>query len=105
MAEHNAAYFLDALKKLDWSHPYTGNDLINLFNDFPIGWFSRVPGDQTFTHWEDFWSYVTPISASTRGPGAHERPTRALEREADQLDRIGGGRSHRAIIPEPDIPP
>lgn len=66
MVEHNAQYFLKALKALDWSRGYTGNQLMNLFFDFPVGWFVRVPKDQVFTRWEDFWQWVTPISASTR---------------------------------------
>ncbi len=72
VVQHNAQYFQRALKALDWSHGYTGNQLINLFFDFPIGWFVRVPKDRLFTRWEDFWQYVTPISASTRRPQEHE---------------------------------
>jgi hypothetical protein len=92
MAEHDAAYFVDALRHLDWSHPWTGDQLINLFNDFPIGWFVNVPTDRVFTRWEDFWEYVTPISASTRGPAVHQEMTEEFEREADQRDASGWGK-------------
>jgi hypothetical protein len=74
------------------THGYTGNQLINLFNDFPIGWFVRVPKDCFFTRWEDFWQYVTPISASTVGPEVHEEQAREFKREADQRDSTGWGR-------------
>ncbi len=84
MTEHNAQYFLQALKQLDWSHGYTGNQLINRFNNFPIGWFVHVPPDQTFHHWEDFWVYVDPISESTVGPQYHERQAREFCREEQE---------------------
>jgi hypothetical protein len=83
MAEHNAAYFLKALKELDWSRGYTGNQLINRFSNFPVGWFRNVPPDKTFTSWEQFWQEVTPIEASTRGPAAEHDRERVI-REAEQ---------------------
>lgn len=92
MTQHNAEYFLAALKKLDWSRGYTGNELINLFNDFPIGWFAHVPDDQQFTRWEDFWCFVTPVSASTVGPQLHQEVAGEFIREADQRDSTGWGR-------------
>ncbi len=92
MAEHNAEYFLNALKALDWTHGYTGNQLMNLFFDMPIGWFVRVPKDRLFTRWEDFWLFVTPISASTRGPEVHARQAEEFVREANQRNSTGWGR-------------
>jgi hypothetical protein len=89
MAEHNAAYFVDALRHLDWSHPWTGEELINLFNDFPIGWFVHVDPNRVFTRWEDFWECVTPISASTRGPAVHQEMAERFVPEADQRDASG----------------
>jgi hypothetical protein len=92
MAQHNSAYFIKALKALDWSHGYTGNQLMNLFFDFPIGWFVHVPKDRLFTRWEDFWLYVTPISVSTRGPQVHEEQAKRFLAEADQRESTGWGR-------------
>ncbi len=91
MAEHNAEYFMAALKKLDWSHGYTGNELINLFNDFPVEWFVHVPPGQLFTRWEDFWFCLTPLSASTLGPEVHQRRAEELIQQADQRDRTDWG--------------
>jgi hypothetical protein len=86
MTEHNSAYFVDALKRLDWAKGYTGDELVNLFNNFPVGWFWRVPLDRRFTRWEDFWEYVTPTSDSTRGPEYHEQQAEQFIREADRHD-------------------
>lgn len=92
MAQHNAQYLLDALKRLDWSQGFTGNELVNLFRNFPIGWFWRVPLDQRFTSWEDFWQYLTPISESTEGPSVHERQSEKFLSEEEQRQSIGWGR-------------
>lgn len=92
MAQHNAQYFLKALQALDWSHGYTGNQLMNLFFDMPIGWFVNVPKDRLFTRWQDFWLCVTPISASTRGPQVHERQAEKFLAEANQVESTGWGR-------------
>lgn len=92
MAEHNADYFLDALKRLEWDRGYTGNQLVNLFSNFPVGWFVNVPLDKTFHSWEDFWVYVTPISASTLGPQVHEEQAREFVAEEEQRNSIGWGR-------------
>jgi hypothetical protein len=91
MAEHDAAYFIDALKQLNWSGGYTGNQLINLFNNFPVEWFVHVPPHQKFTRWEDFWCYVTPLSDSSRGPAVHEEQADEFVREADQRDAANWG--------------
>ncbi|HEX5417497.1 MAG TPA: hypothetical protein VFZ25_17685 [Chloroflexota bacterium] len=92
MAEHDANYFLDALKKLDWNRGFTGDELVNLFNNFPVGWFAKVPLDKTFQSWEDFWVYVTPISVSTRGPEVHEEQAEKFCSEEAQKKSIGWGR-------------
>ncbi len=92
MAEHDAAYFIDALKGLDWSHGYTGNQIINIFNNFPVEWFVHVPPGQTFARWEDFWCYVTPLSDSSLGPQVHEERANDYVHEADQRDAIDWGR-------------
>jgi len=91
MVQHNSQYFIDALRKLDWSHGYTGNQLMNLFFDFPVGWFYRVPKNCLFTRWEDFWQYVTPLSASTVGPQVHERRAEEFLKEANQRDATQWG--------------
>jgi hypothetical protein len=92
VAEHGAAYFIEALKRLDWSHGYTGDDLVNLFSNFPVGWFAFVPLDRVFYRWEDFWYYVAPVSSSTLGPEYHREQAERFLREADQRDGIGWGR-------------
>jgi hypothetical protein len=74
MAEHNAEYFRKALQQLDWSHPYTGQQLINLFSNFPVGWFEKVPPEKTYTGWQEFWQDLIPLAASTRGPKAGGNP-------------------------------
>ncbi|HVC35481.1 MAG TPA: hypothetical protein VNL16_18385 [Chloroflexota bacterium] len=92
MAQHNAQYFLKALRALDWTQGYTGNQLMNLFFDMPIGWFVHVPKERLFTRWEDFWMHVTPISTSTRGPAVHARQAEKFLREANQRGSTGWGR-------------
>jgi hypothetical protein len=91
VVQHNARYFIEALRKLDWSHGYTGNQLMNIFFDFPVGWFVNVPKDRLFTRWQDFWFYVTPISASTVGPQVHEHQAEEFLKEANQRDATQWG--------------
>lgn len=89
MAEHNAEYFQTALKNLDWSHGYTGQQLINLFSNFPVGWFEQVPPEMTFTSWQEFWHYLIPISASTREPQAAESAAASAAAEAQRMRPFG----------------
>lgn|GEM_PF-4965610 len=92
MVEHNADYFIAALKQLNWNREYTGNELVNLFSNFPIGWFVHVPLDETFRSWEDFWVYLTPISESTQGPRVHEEQAKEFCQEEAQRESSGWGR-------------
>lgn len=89
MAEHNAEYFRAALQKLDWSHGYTGQQLINLFSNFPVGWFEKVPPEKMFTSWEEFWQDLIPISASTRGPSGPDNSAASAIADAQRTRPFG----------------